>query len=64
MVHFLQVTIKKVMLGIQNEREWKAFCEIVLDQADLAQHADFINNTQRSKTAMPYAKLLLILLMV
>ena len=40
---------KKVMLGIQNEREWQAFCKIVLDQADLAEHPDFINNTQRSK---------------
>lgn len=40
---------KKVMLGIQNEREWKAFCEIVLQQPKMALHDDFINNTQRSK---------------
>ena len=40
---------KKVMLGIQNEREWQAFCEYVLQQPDLTAHADFINNTQRSK---------------
>ena len=40
---------KKVMLGIQNEREWKAFCEIVLLQPEVASHVDFINNTQRSK---------------
>ena len=40
---------KKVMLGIQNEREWQAFCHIVLEQPELAQQAEFINNTQRSK---------------
>ncbi|MFA3129892.1 CaiB/BaiF CoA-transferase family protein [Acinetobacter pittii] len=50
---------KKVMLGIQNEREWKAFCEIVLDQADLAQHADFINNTQRSKNRDALRKIII-----
>ncbi|MDM1769298.1 CaiB/BaiF CoA-transferase family protein [Acinetobacter sp. 226-4] len=40
---------KKVMLGIQNEREWQAFCNIVLEQPEIAVHANFINNTQRSK---------------
>ena len=39
---------KQVMLGIQNEREWKAFCEIVLDQPEIALKPEFINNTQRS----------------
>ncbi len=39
---------KKVMLGIQNEREWQAFCQIVLEQPELAHQAEFINNTQRS----------------
>lgn len=40
---------KKVMLGIQNEREWQAFCQIVLEQPELTLQAEFINNTQRSK---------------
>lgn len=40
---------KKVMLGIQNEREWQAFCNIVLEQPEIALQADFINNTQRSQ---------------
>ena len=40
---------KKVMLGIQNEREWQAFCEHVLQQPELAMHEHFSNNTQRSK---------------
>lgn len=40
---------KQVMLGIQNEREWQSFCNIVLLQPQLAQEDTFINNTQRSK---------------
>lgn len=40
---------KQVMLGIQNEREWHTFCDIVLQQPQLTQMESFINNTQRSK---------------
>jgi itaconate CoA-transferase len=39
---------KKVMLGIQNDREWHAFCQIVLEQPELTQLDKYINNTQRS----------------
>nr|WP_174505466.1 CaiB/BaiF CoA-transferase family protein [Acinetobacter sp. Marseille-Q1620] len=39
---------KQVMLGIQNEREWQAFCSVVLKQVDIATRPEFINNTQRS----------------
>ncbi|WP_224964973.1 CaiB/BaiF CoA transferase family protein [Acinetobacter guillouiae] len=39
----------QVMLGIQNEREWQAFCEIVLEYAEIAVQAEFINNTLRVK---------------
>ncbi|MDV7406629.1 CaiB/BaiF CoA transferase family protein [Acinetobacter baumannii] len=39
----------QVMLGIQNEREWQAFCEIVLEHAEIAAQAEFINNTLRVK---------------
>lgn len=49
---------KKVMLGIQNEREWKAFCEIVLQQLEVATHDDFINNTQRSKNRIGLRKII------
>ena len=38
---------KVVMLGVQNEREWAAFCDQVLGQAGLATHADFKGNAQR-----------------
>lgn len=50
---------KKVMLGIQNEREWKAFCEIVLQQPEVATHDDFINNTQRSKNRDSLKKIII-----
>jgi itaconate CoA-transferase len=35
------------MMGIQNEREWASFCEIVLQQPDLATAARFAGNTLR-----------------
>ena len=37
-----------VMLGIQNEREWQAFCDKVLQQPALATDARFAGNAQRS----------------
>lgn len=38
---------KTVMLGLQNEREWKAFCEQVLQQPALATEARFASNPKR-----------------
>ena len=38
-----------VMLGIQNEREWVAFCERVLGDSKLAQDARYDNNTKRTQ---------------
>ena len=37
-----------VMLGLQNEREWQAFCEHVLKQPKLTDDTRFANNSQRS----------------
>jgi itaconate CoA-transferase len=37
-----------VMLGIQNEREWAAFCDKVLGQPALATDARYDNNTKRT----------------
>ena len=37
-----------VMLGLQNEREWQAFCERVLEQPTLAHDGRFDNNSKRS----------------
>jgi len=36
-----------VMLGLQNEREWRIFCEKVLKQPALADEADFSSNSLR-----------------
>jgi len=37
-----------VMLGLQNEREWRVFCEHVLGRADLAEDERFVSNSRRS----------------
>ncbi|MGB7480888.1 MAG: CaiB/BaiF CoA-transferase family protein, partial [Burkholderiaceae bacterium] len=39
---------KTVMLGLQNEREWQAFCDKVLRQPALANDAHFASNSRRS----------------
>lgn len=39
---------KQVMLGLQNEREWKVFCETVLGQPELATDPRFSANSKRS----------------
>ncbi len=38
---------RSVMLGIQNEREWKAFCERVLERPELAGDERFSSNAAR-----------------
>ena len=40
---------KLLMLGIQNEREWVAFCKSVLGNAALAEDSRFVSNTLRSE---------------
>jgi itaconate CoA-transferase len=37
-----------IMLGLQNEREWRVFCAQVLRQASLAEDPRFISNSQRT----------------
>jgi itaconate CoA-transferase len=39
---------KHVMFGIQNEREWAAFCSGVLKQPQLAKDSRYDNNTKRT----------------
>jgi len=39
---------KVIMLGLQNEREWKDFCQTVLEQAELSANVRFQNNALRS----------------
>lgn len=38
---------KSVMLGLQNEREWKRFCEVVIEQPELAEDSRFLSNSRR-----------------
>lgn len=38
---------KTVMLGLQNEREWAAFCKTVLQQPELATEERFASNSRR-----------------
>jgi itaconate CoA-transferase len=37
------------MLGLQNEREWKLFCDVVLKDAALATDARFDSNARRNE---------------
>ena len=39
---------KSIMLGLQNEREWEAFCEQVLLQPELAQDPRYSSNSRRA----------------
>ncbi|WP_312792464.1 CaiB/BaiF CoA transferase family protein [Diaphorobacter nitroreducens] len=39
---------KTVMLGLQNEREWKAFCDTVLQRPEVTTDARFCSNAQRN----------------
>jgi itaconate CoA-transferase len=39
---------RSVMLGIQNDREWPAFCKDVIHRPDLADDPRFLSNTDRS----------------
>ena len=50
---------KSVMLGLQNEREWKSFCEQVLEDVALAEEARFSSNSRRHANREPLQRLIL-----
>ncbi|MBG7620003.1 CoA transferase [Herbaspirillum sp. AP02] len=50
---------KTVMLGLQNEREWKVFCEVVLQDAALAGDERFSNNSRRHENRDALRRLIL-----
>ena len=50
---------KTVMLGLQNEREWKVFCERVLEQPTLAADPRFDTNSKRSASRDALRELIL-----
>ena len=39
---------KTILLGLQNEREWATFCEVVLQRPDLAGEERFSSNSKRN----------------
>jgi len=49
---------KVVMLGLQNEREWAAFCDKVLLQPALAKEERFASNSKRSAARTDLRKLI------
>ena len=50
---------KTVMLGLQNEREWKIFCDKVLLQPELAGESRFASNAKRSAARAELSALIL-----
>lgn len=48
----------EVMLGIQNEREWAAFCTIVLEQPDVAADPRFSSTSRRSENRAALAAII------
>ncbi len=50
---------KTVMLGLQNEREWKIFCEKVLLQPELASEPRFASNAKRSQARAELSQIIL-----
>lgn len=48
-----------VMLGLQNEREWLAFCELVLEQPSLATNPDYASNFKRNENRQQLAAIIL-----
>lgn len=49
---------RTVILGLQNEREWAAFCDIVLMQPELADDPRFLSNSQRAANKAALAEII------
>ena len=47
---------KTVFLAIQNEREWEKFCDIVLEQPELARDPRFATNPDRARNSQQLQK--------
>jgi itaconate CoA-transferase len=50
---------KTVMLGLQNEREWKSFCATVIQQPQLQTDERFSSNSRRAKNRDELSELIL-----
>ena len=49
---------KSVMLGLQNEREWASFCEVVLKASQLATDVRFKSNSDRAANRVELKKII------
>ena len=49
---------RTVILGLQNEREWKAFCETVLDAPGLATDSRFSSNSLRAENKIALTQII------
>ncbi|MCA3233129.1 MAG: CoA transferase [Cupriavidus sp.] len=49
---------KTIILGLQNEREWEAFCRVVLAQPELATDERFVSNSLRAKNRVDLTELI------
>lgn len=49
---------KTIILGLQNEREWDAFCRIVLEQPGLATDERFVTNSLRARNRVDLTQLI------
>jgi itaconate CoA-transferase len=49
---------RTVMLGLQNEREWQAFCDQVLQRPELAIDERFSTNSRRTEARQPLRELI------
>ena len=49
---------RTVILGLQNEREWKTFCENVLDAPGLASDARFASNRMRAQNKVALTQII------
>lgn len=49
---------RTVILGLQNEREWNAFCDVVLEEPELTTDPRFLSNTMRSENKIALKKII------
>ena len=49
---------RTVILGLQNEREWKAFCELVLEAPGLAADSRFSSNSLRAENKIALTQII------
>lgn len=49
---------RTVILGLQNEREWNVFCDVVLEAPDLATDSRFLSNSMRAQNKVALTQII------